>query len=396
MRTGKRFKELLVDQFLGYVRPDGQVGVRNHLLVLSATGLTGPTGRRISQALPGAVFVAMPYDGGLLGEDRDAQLCTLIGFGVNPNVGAVLMIGGNPPKLDYLAKKMSKSGKPIVSISMDECDHDAITLTERSIRAGAKLMLEISKLRRVSCPLSKLFLGLECGRSDPSSGLVSNPMLGLMADRIVDEGGKAVFGETTEWLGAEHLLSKRGATPAVEQAILDAVLDNENRAIEAGLDLTGENPGPTNIAGGLSTIEEKSLGNIAKSGSRPIQSVLKYAEAPATPGLHAMHAATYAPESVSGFTASGANLILFTTGQGNSFVNLISPTIKISANPDTEARIKEQLDFTCPDVFSGEVSLVDAAPRFLELIIDVASGTKTWGEVLGEGEEVVSRFGGSL
>ena len=385
-----------MDQFLGYVRPDGQVGVRNHLLVLSATGLTGPTGRRISQALPGAVFVAMPYDGGLLGEDRDAQIRTLIGFGVNPNVGAVLMIGGNPPKLDHLAKEMSKSGKPIDSISMDECDHDAITLTERSIRVGAKLLLKISKQRRVSCPLSKIFLGLECGRSDPSSGLVSNPMLGLIADRIVDEGGKAVFGETTEWLGAEHLLAKRGATPTVEQAILDAVLDSENRAIEAGLDLTGENPGPTNIAGGLSTIEEKSLGNIAKSGSRPIQSVLKYAEAPATPGLHAMHAATYAPESVSGFTASGANLILFTTGQGNSFVNLISPTIKISANPDTEARIKEQLDFTCPDVFSGEVSLEDAAPRFLELIIDVASGTKTWGEVLGEGEEVVSRFGGSL
>jgi altronate dehydratase large subunit len=385
-----------VDQFLGYVRPDGQVGVRNHLLVLSATGLTGPTGRRISQALPGAVFVAMPYDGGLLGEDRDAQIRTLVGFGVNPNVGAVLMIGGNPPKLDHLAKEMSKSGKPIDSISMDECDHDAITLTERSIRVGAKLMLKISKQRRVSCPLSKIFLGLECGRSDPSSGLVSNPMLGLIADRIVDEGGKAVFGETTEWLGAEHLLAKRGATPTVEQAILDAVLDSENRAIEAGLDLTGENPGPTNIAGGLSTIEEKSLGNIAKSGSRPIQSVLKYAEAPATPCVHAMHAATYAPESVSGFTASGANLILFTTGQGNSFVNLISPTIKISANPDTEARIKEQLDFTCPDVFSGEVSLEDAAPRFLELIIDVASGTKTWGEVLGEGEEVVSRFGGSL
>ena len=385
-----------MDQFLGYVRPDGQVGVRNHLLVLSATGLTGPTGRRISQALPGAVFVAMPYDGGLLGEDRDAQIRTLVGFGVNPNVGAVLMIGGNPPKLDHLAKEMSKSGKPIDSISTDDCDHDAITLTERSIRVGAKLLLKISKQRRVSCPLSKIFLGLECGRSDPSSGLVSNPMLGLIADRIVDEGGKAVFGETTEWLGAEHLLAKRGATPTVEQAILDAVLDSENRAIEAGLDLTGENPGPTNIAGGLSTIEEKSLGNIAKSGSRPIQSVLKYAEAPATPGLHAMHAATYAPESVSGFTASGANLILFTTGQGNSFVNLISPTIKISANPDTEARIKEQLDFTCPDVFSGEVSLEDAAPRFLELIIDVASGTKTWGEVLGEGEEVVSRFGGSL
>jgi altronate dehydratase large subunit len=386
----------MVNQFLGYMRPDGQVGVRNHLLVLSATGLTGPTGRRISQALRGSLFVAMPYDGGLLGEDRDAQIRSLIGFGVNPNVGAVLMIGGNPPKLKHLAREMLKSGKPVVSISLDECNHDAITLTERSIRAGAKLMVEISKQRRVSCPLSKLFLGLECGRSDPSSGLVSNPLLGMMADWIVDEGGKAVFGETTEWLGAEHLLAKRGVTPVVEQAILDAVLDNETRATEAKIDLTGDNPGPTNIAGGLSTIEEKSLGNIAKSGSRPIQSVLKYAEAPASQGLHAMHAASYAPESISGFTASGANLILFTTGLGNSFVNLISPTIKISANPDTEVRIKEQLDFTCADVFSGEVLIEYAAPRFFKLIIDVASGTKTWGEVLSEGEEVVSRFGRSL
>lgn len=385
-----------MDHFLGFKRADGQVGTRNHLLVLSATGLTGPTGRRIANALVGSIFVAMPYDSGLLGEDRDAQLRTLIGLGVNPNVGAVLLIGGNPPKIEQLEQEIAKSGKPVIAITLDECDHDALTLTDRGIRAGAKLMLEISSQRRQPCPLSSLFLGLECGRSDPSSGLVSNPMLGLMADRIVDEGGKAVFGETTEWLGAEHLLAKRGATPEVQKAILDAVLDHERRAIDAGLDLTGDNPGPTNIAGGLSTIEEKSLGNIAKSGSRPIQSLLTYSEAPGSAGLHAMKAATYAPESVTGFTAAGANLILFTTGQGNSFVNLISPTIKVSANPDTQSRLHEQIDFECADAFSGEVTLQDAAPRFLQLIIDVASGTKTWGEVLGEGEEVVSRFGMSL
>lgn len=385
-----------MDQFLGYSRPDGQVGVRNRLLVLSATGLTGPTGRRISTALPGSLCVTMPYDGGLLGDDREAQIRSLVGLGLNPNVGAVLIIGGNPPKVERLAQEMSKSGKPIAALTLDECGHDAITLTERGIRTGAKLMIEISSQRRQACPLSSLFLGLECGRSDPSSGLVSNPLLGLMADHIIDAGGRAVFGETTEWLGAEHLLAKRGANEHVQQAILDAVLDHEQRAIDNGLDLTGENPGPTNIAGGLSTIEEKSLGNIAKSGSRSIQSLLKYAEAPAGPGLHAMKAATYAPESVTGFTAAGANLILFTTGQGNSFVNLISPTIKVSANPDTQERLSEQLDFACSDVFSGEVSLPEAAPRFLELIINVASGTRTWGEVLGEGEEVVSRFGASL
>jgi altronate dehydratase large subunit len=385
-----------LSQFFGFMRPDGQVGVRNHLLVLSATGLTGPTGRRIANVLPGAVFVSMPYDGGLLGEDREAQLRTLVGLGLNPNIGAVLIIGGNPPKVARLAEDMMKSGKPIEALTLDECGHDAITLSETGIRIGAKLMIEISKSRRQPCSLSSLFLGLECGRSDPSSGLVSNPMLGLMADHIVDVGGKAVFGETTEWLGAEHLLAKRGANEVVQQSILDAVINHEQRAIDAGINLTGENPGPTNIAGGLSTIEEKSLGNIAKSGSRPIQSLLKYSEAPSEPGLHAMNAPTYAPESVTGFTAAGANLILFTTGQGNSFVNLISPTIKVSANPDTAKRLKEQLDFSCPDVFSGETTLQDAAPRLLEMIIDVASGTKTWGEALGEGEEVVSRFGASL
>lgn len=385
-----------MDHFFGYNRANDQVGVRNHLLVLSATGLTGPTGRRISNALNPSVFVSMPYDGGLLGEDRDAQIRTLIGLGTNPNVGAVLIIGGNPPKVAHLAEEIAKSGKPVEAITLDECEHDALTLTDRSIRAGAKLLIELSKLRREKSDLSSLFLGLECGRSDPSSGLVSNPLLGLMADQISDAGGKAVFGETTEWLGAEHLLAKRGATPDVRQAILDAVLDHEQRAIDAGLDLTGENPGPTNIAGGLSTIEEKSLGNIAKSGSRPIQSLLKYSEAPQIAGLHAMKAATYAPESVTGFTAAGANVILFTTGQGNSYVNLISPTIKVSANPDTDVRLREQLDFSCPDVFSGEISLTDAAPQFLELILDVASGSRTWGEVLGEGDEVVSRFGVSL
>ncbi len=382
--------------FQGYLRPDGQVGIRNALLVLSATGLTGPTGRRIAAALPGAVSASMPYDGGLLGEDREAQIRTLIGLCINPNIGAVLLIGGNPPKVEHLAEQISKSGKPLVAITLDECEHDALTLTDRGLRAGAQLAMEISRYRRQPCPLSSLFLGLECGRSDPSSGLVSNPLLGLMADRVVADGGRAVFGETTEWLGAEHLLAKRGVDDAVQKAILDAVLDHERRAIAAGLDLTGENPGPTNIAGGLSTIEEKSMGNIAKSGSQPIQSVLAYAQVPEHAGLHAMKAATYAPESITGFSASGANLILFTTGQGNSFVNAISPTIKVSANPDTLKRLHQQIDFNCHDVFTGDESLEQAAVRFLDLILDVASGSKTWGEVLGEGEEVVSRFGASL
>ena len=145
-----------LNNFFGYIRPNDQVGVRNHLLVLSSTGLTGPTGRRIANALPGSIFVSMPYDGGLLGEDREAQIRTLVGLGLNPNIGGVLIIGGNPPKVAQLAEDMSKSGKPIEALTLDECGHDAITLTETGMRVGAKLMIEISKLRRQSCSLSSL------------------------------------------------------------------------------------------------------------------------------------------------------------------------------------------------------------------------------------------------
>ena len=166
--------------------------------------------------------------------------------------------------------------------------------------------------------------------------------------------------------------------------------------MDAGVDLLGHNPGPTNIAAGLSTIEEKSLGNIAKSGSRPIQSVLAYAQAPHTPGLHLMDAPAYAPESLTGFTAAGAQVMLFTTGVGNSFTSLLAPTLKVSANPETCARLDGQLDFEAAEVFLGREPIEAAADRLFRTLLDIASGTATWGEILGEGEEVVSRFGAAL
>jgi altronate dehydratase large subunit len=384
------------DRFLGYRRPDGTVGVRNDVLVLSATGLTGPTARRIGAAIAGAKTVSMPYDAGVLGEDEAAQHRALVGLGRNPNVGAALIIGGNPPKVERIAEAIAATGKPVEALSLDGCGHDALVLTDKGVRAGAKLAREVSSQRREPAPVSCLFLGLECGRSDPSSGLTANPLLGLIADRMVDAGGSAVIGEATEWLGAEHLLARRAASPAVAQAILEAVRGREKLALDAGVDLLGHNPGPTNIAAGLSTIEEKSLGNIAKSGSRPIQSVLAYAQAPDTPGLHLMDAPAYAPESLTGFTAAGAQVMVFTTGVGNSFSSLLAPTLKVSANPETCARLDCQLDFEAAEVFLGREPIEAAADRLFQTLLEVASGTATWGEILGEGEEVVSRFGAAL
>ncbi|MCB1813717.1 MAG: UxaA family hydrolase, partial [Candidatus Competibacteraceae bacterium] len=175
-----------------------------------------------------------------------------------------------------------------------------------------------------------------------------------------------------------------------------AVLAREQLASQDGIDLRGRNPDPTNIAAGLSTIEEKAIGNVAKSGTQPIRSLLQYSEAPAGPGLHAMDAAAYAPESLTGFSAAGTQLILFTTGVGNSFVNSIAPTIKLSANPETCARLGTQLDFKCPDVFRGQESMEAAAMKLLSRVLGVANGALTYGEILGEGEEVISRYGPSL
>lgn len=382
--------------FLGYPRADGGVGVRNYLLVLSITGLTGPVARRVARALPGARLITMPYGGGLLGEDRAVNLRALAGFGRNPNVGAVLLIGSDPPKVAALAREIRAAGKPVAAVCLDDCGHDALTLTDRALRAGARLHREISRQRRQPAPLSALFVGAECGRSDPSSGIAANPLIGSVADRVVGLGGRVVFGETLEWLGAEHLLARRAATPEVAAALMQAVLRREAAATRQGLDLLGDNPGPTNIAAGLSTIEEKSLGAIAKSGTAAIAGVLGIGEAPPAPGLYAMDAPAYSPESLSGFVAAGAQILLFSTGVGNSYVSTLAPTIKLSANPEAARTLAEQLDFDASALFEGRQTIGDATAALLDVVVDVASGTLTWGEVLDEGDEVVSRLGEAL
>lgn len=239
-------------------------------------------------------------------------------------------------------------------------------------------------------------MACECGRSDPSSGLVSNPLAGRIVDTVVDAGGRAVVGETMEWFGAEHILESRTSDPAVAEAIRAAVKRRIRQAVESGMDLVGNNPGPTNVAAGLTTLEEKALGAVAKTGSRTIQGILEHAEAPRGRGLYLMDQPWYAPESLSGMTAAGAQIALFTTGPGNGFTSLLSPTIKISANPETCARLTQQIDFDASDVFTGRTALDDTAETLLDFIVEVASGTLTFGEILGEGEEVQSRLGESL
>ena len=351
---------------------------------------------RISEQVRPSLCLGTPYGSGIIGDDGATHNRVLKGFATHPNVGAVLVIGADPPKVDKIAKAAAEAGRPVEALSLDGCGHDALTLVDRGVRAAASLLRDLSRQRRQALPLSQLFLALECGRSDPSSGLVANPSAGMISDAIVAAGGMAVIGETTEWLGAEHRLVARAKTTHIAEAIRAAAARRETMAVEAGIDLIGENPGQTNIDAGLSTIEEKSLGAIAKSGKAQILGVLAYGEAPAEPGLWLMDAPAYAPESLTGFAAAGANLALFTTGVGNSYGSALLPTIKISANLETAKRLRQQLDFDASAVLTGKTTLDDAVEGLQSLALDVASGSLTWAEILSDQSETISRFGAAL
>ena len=382
--------------FNGYKRKDGSVGIRNKLLIISITGLTGPTSRKISSFLQGSLFVDNPYGGGVIGDDNLRQENAIIGFCKNPNIAAVLIISADPPKGNFIKSKLKKLEKPVSLLTLDECNHDGIKLFEKGLRAGAKLIKEISNYRREKVSLKKLIIGLECGRSDPSSGIISNPIMGLVSDKLVYLGGSVILGETIEWLGAEHLLIKRAVSNKIKNKIMNSLNSQMNFAKSRNINLLGNNPGFQNIEAGLSTIEEKSLGNVAKSGTSKIQDVIDWGEQPREKGLNLMHAPSYAPESLSGFSSAGCQLILFSTGVGNSFNNHIAPTIKFSANPTACEKLSEQLDFKCSDVIQEKKSLQNSSKELWELIIDICSGSLTWGEVLTESSEVFSRIDKSL
>ncbi len=386
----------MADSFLGFRRAGGNVGVRNHVLVLGINGLAGAATRRIGSAVCGTVTVATPYGRGQVGPDAEIHRRQLIGLGRNPNVGAALIVGVDRKALDAIAGEVAKGGTLVETVALDDVHEDALALTDIGLKKAAQLVRHISNQRREACPVSALRVGVECGHSDATSGLAANPLVGKVADRIVDGGGTVIIGETLEWLGAEHLLARRAATPAVARALTEAVARREAYPASLGIDLLGNNPGEENIRGGLSTIEEKSLGAVAKGGSRPLIGVLEHAQAPTGTGLHVMDGPGYSPESITGFVAAGAQLVFFTTGPGNSYCSALAPTIKVSAHPQTPGRLPEQIDFDGSAILTGGEAADATAARLYAQALAVASGTATWGEILGEGDEVFVRVGPSL
>lgn len=382
--------------FFGYRRANGSAGIRNHLLILCINGLALRVSERITASLTGALLAATSSGRGHIEPDLSLHIDQLVGLGCNPNAGAVLVVGVDAATTALVSARISASGKPVASVSFAEQQEDMLSVLDQGIRRGAALLSEASRARRESLPGTDLVIGIECGHSDATSGLISNPVVGAAVDFLVLQGATVIAGETVEWLGAEHILAGRARDASIARQILQAVERKERFASASGHSLTGNNPGEENIRGGLSTIEEKSLGAVAKTGSCHIDGVLAMAKPPTAKGLYLMDGPSFSPESMTGFAAAGAQMMLFTTGPGNSTASALAPTVKITARRETARRLPEQIDFDASPVSDGTETVQGAARRLLATILGVAGGTLTFGEILGEGLEVPTRARGSL
>lgn len=371
--------------FQGYRRAVGRAGTRNTILVIPSVGCSQEAARSIAQGLKGVVYLPNILGCGQMGEDRPLVKRTLTGFGVHPNVFGVLVVGLGCEELaaGLLADEIRPSGKRVEALVIQE-----VGGTRKTISLGRSIVKEMladgAKLPREPIPLRELILGTECGGSDFTSGLASNPAVGAACDMLLAEGGTVILSETPELIGAEHLLARRARTRKVSRQLLDAVAWWENRTVKAGQNIRKANPSPGNIEGGITSLEEKSLGCIYKAGKGVLQEVITYGSHPKENGLVFMDTPAHDIEQLTGMAAGGAQMVLFTTGRGTPVGSPIAPVIKITGNRNTYLKMKEHMDIDVSRVLEGKEGLTEAGKRIFEEVILVASGKLTKAEKLGQ------------
>jgi len=380
-----------VEELFGYRRENGKVGVRNHVVILPVDDISNAA----CEAVAGHIedTLALPHSYGRLqyGEDLELHFRTMIGTGSNPNVAAAVVIGIEDNWTRRVANGIAQTGKPVAAFSI-EGSGDLETVRRASWKAR-EFVQWASELRREAVELEELTVSIKCGESDTTTGLGSCPTVGTAVDLLVDEGASVFFGETSELTGGEHLIAKRMATPELREEF-EATYDAYVSGIESrGVDLLGSQPTQGNVAGGLSTIEEKALGNIEKTGSREVIGVLKPAEAPQNgPGLYFMDSSSAAAEHVTLMAAGGAVVHMFPTGQGNVVGNPIIPVIKVTANPNTASSMAEHIDVDVSGLLSREITLPEAGELLVDNLKRTVNGRMTSAEVLGHREFSMTRL----
>ncbi|HEY7417822.1 MAG TPA: UxaA family hydrolase [Ktedonobacteraceae bacterium] len=374
----------------GYRRPDGRAGIRNHVVILPVDDLSNAVCESVAHTIPGTLALPHAYGRLQYGEDLELTFRTLTGTGASPNVAAVIVIGIEPNWTNRVVEGIARTGKSVEGFSIERFG-DLKTLSQAA-RIAQQMLQDASEIRRTPVDLSELIISIKCGESDTTTGLGSCPTVAQAVDRHVNAGGTALFGETSELTGGEHLIAARCIDDEV-RGKFQAMYDGYIAEIEAsGANLLGSQPTQGNIRGGLSTIEEKALGNIAKTGTVPVVDALPPAAAPQKKGLNFMDSSSAAAEFITLMAAGGAVLHLFPTGQGNIIGNPIVPVIKITANPLTASTMSEHIDVDVSGLLWREYNLQEAGDRLMALIERTANGRLTCAESLGHREFVFTKL----
>ena len=373
----------------GFKRTDGTYGVRNHLLVIPTSVCAADTAEKIAALVPGAVAIMNQHGCCQIGSDLTLTQKTITGFGLNPNVGAVLVVGlgCDGVQARNVAKEIGATGKPVEFVVIQEHGGTLKTIA-KGAELAAPMARTLSMQKRMQLDIGEITMAMECGGSDPTSGLASNPTIGYVADKLVKLGGSAILSETTEVIGAEHLIAARFENDVQRTKFLAQVKNVEDRAIMMGENLRSGQPTPGNKEGGLSTIEEKSLGCIYKAGTSPFKGALDYAELlpRENPGMYFMDTPGQDIDSITGMVAGGAQVVVFSTGRGTPTGCPIAPVIKITGNPETYTKMPDNLDTNAGRIISEGVSLPELGEELFDMLVKVCNGQQTKAESLGHRE----------
>ena len=378
--------------FEGWRRENGRMGVRNHVIILPVDDLSNAACEAVAHNIKGCMAIPHAYGRLQFGYDLELHFRTLIGTGSNPNVAGVVVVGIEPGWAGKIAEGIAATGKPVEFFGIEQ--HGDINTIARASRAAYRMVKHASKLKKTKAPVVDLWVSTKCGESDTTSGLASCPTNGNAFDKLWENGNTLVFGETTELTGGEHLVAARCKTPEI-RAQFQAMFDRYQRVVEANKtsDLSESQPTKGNIEGGLTTIEEKALGNIQKIGRKcVVDGVLDKAEAPTHSGLWFMDSSSAAAEMVTLCAASGYAVHFFPTGQGNVIGNPIVPVIKITANPRTQRTMSEHIDVDVTGLLQKRMNMDDAGEALLDCMLRTADGEYTAAELLGHREFSLTRI----
>lgn len=374
----------------GFRRENGRVGVRNHVAILPVDDLSNAAAEGIANIIPGTLPLPHAFGRLQFGDDLELTFRTLIGIGSNPNIHSVVVIGIEPNWTERVIEGIRASGKTVYGLSIE--GHGDLKVIQEGARIAASLLQEASSCIRTPASIEEIILSTKDGESDTTTGLGSCRATAHVSDTWVEDGGTFIFGETSELTGGEHLIADRCVDSDVRNRFMGFYEDYINMIEATGANLLGSQPTQGNIAGGLSTIEEKALGNIVKTGTKPISDALAPAEAPSKGGLQFMDTSSAAAECVTLMAAGGAVVNLFPTGQGNVIGNPVIPVVKITANPKTADSMRDHIDVDCSPMLTRGQSEVEAGEQLMDVVAATINGRLTRSEAHGHREFTITKL----